>query len=189
MKYHNLVILGTSHIARQSIEQVKSFIEKEKPTTIALELDRHRFFTIVKEKKEKVSLKEIREIGLKGYLFALIVAYIERKLGESVGIKPGSEMLTAIKIAKQKRIKIALIDQDIRITLKRFSTTITWREKFRLLVDLIKAILFGKRELRKLGIEKIDLTKVPEKRVIKRMVNEVFTMCLLRKEMNLWRRI
>jgi len=173
MKYKNLVILGTSHIAIQSVNDVKTLIEEEDPSVVALELDKKRFFGLLTRKKEHLRLKDIRKIGIKGYLFALIGAYVERKLGENVGMKPGSEMLTAIKIANQKGIKIALIDQDIEITLRRFSDEITWKEKFRIIFDLIKSLIFGKREFKKLRIKEIDLTKVPQKKLIKRMVREV----------------
>jgi len=44
MKYKNLTIIGTSHIARQSLEEVKSAIEKIKPDIIAIELDRKRYY-------------------------------------------------------------------------------------------------------------------------------------------------
>jgi len=33
MDYKNLVILGTSHIAKQSLKEVRESIKKEKPST------------------------------------------------------------------------------------------------------------------------------------------------------------
>jgi len=42
MNYKNLVFLGTSHIAKQSLDEVKQYIEKEKPEIIAIELDAKR---------------------------------------------------------------------------------------------------------------------------------------------------
>ena len=70
--------------------------------------------------------------------------------------------ITLIKLAKKKNIEIALIDQDIEITLKRLSQELTWKEKFKFIIDLIKAAIFRKKEL------DFDLTKVPKKKVIKR---------------------
>ena len=55
-------------------------------------------------------------------------------------------MLTAVKLAKKHKIQLALIDQDIEITLKRLSQEITWREKFNFLADIIKAVIFRKKE-------------------------------------------
>jgi len=46
-----------------------------------------------------------------------------------VGMKPGDEMKKDLEIAKEKRIKIAFIDQYIEVTLKKFSKSLTWKEK------------------------------------------------------------
>ncbi len=176
MKYKNLTIIGTSHISRESVDAITKFIEEEKPEIIALELDKDRFYSIQQSKRE-AGFREIFQVGVKGYLFSLIGEYVERKLGEKVGVKPGQEMLTAIKLAKENNIKIALIDQDIRITLKRFSKFLSWKERFRFAADIFKSIFFGKREMKKIGLEafdmKIDLTKVPEKKVIRKMISFV----------------
>jgi pheromone shutdown-related protein TraB len=172
MKYRNLTIIGTSHISRESIEAIAKFVEEKKPAIIAIELDKDRFYGIQQSKRE-AGFREIFQVGVKGYLFSLIGEYVERKLGEKVGVKPGQEMLTAIKLAKENNIKIALIDQDIRITLKRFSKFLSWKEKFRFVADIFKSIFFGKREMKKIGVETFDLTKVPEKKVIKKMISFV----------------
>ena len=135
MKYKNLVIIGTSHISVESIKEVQSKILKIRPDIIALELDSKRFYALT-AKNKKINLLDIKKIGIKGYLFNLLGSYLERKLGKLVGISPGSEMLKAIRIAKKLNIKIALIDQDIEITLKNLSKAITWKEKLKFLWDI-----------------------------------------------------
>ena len=137
MKYKNLTIIGTSHIAQESVDEVKKTIEKEKPSIIAIELDARRMHALQKQGK-KDYFAVLRSVGIKGFLFSLIGEWAEKKLGRIVNVKPGTEMLTAIRIAKKNMIKLALIDQDIEITLRRFSKAITWREKFRFIGDIIK---------------------------------------------------
>ncbi len=171
----NLTIIGTSHIAKQSLDEVTSTIEREKPDIIAIELDRRRLFALKTNKKRKLTFRDIRSIGIKGFLFNVIGAYIEKKLGKIVGVKPGSEMISAIKLAEKNKIKLALIDQDIAITLKRFSKTFTWKEKFNLARDLFRAVFFRKRELKRLGITDLDLSKVPSKKLIKKLLERVKT--------------
>ena len=129
MKYKNLVFLGTSHIAKQSLDEVRKYINEEKPNIIALELDKKRLSALTSKGSRKIELSSIRHIGLKGFLFSLFGAWAERKLGKLVGVAPGSEMKQAIKIAKKQKIELALIDQDIEITLQRLSKAITWKEK------------------------------------------------------------
>lgn len=170
MRFNNLSIIGTSHIAKESIRQVERFIENENPGMVCVELDRKRYMALIKGKKGKIRLSDIRRIGFTGFLFSVIGGYVEEKLGKYVGVSPGEEMITAIKAAEKKGIKVALIDQDIEITLKRFSQEFTLKEKIRLLSDLIMGLFFKKRELRKIGVENLDLNKVPPERIIRKML-------------------
>lgn len=167
MRYKNAVFLGTSHIAKQSIDEVKWRIANEKPDIIALELDKNRLQALMSKKPRKIELRNIRHIGLKGYLFSLFGAWAEKKLGNLVGVAPGSEMKQAIKIAKKQGIEIVLIDQDIQITLQRLSKSITWREKRNFLADMLKAIFLRKVELG------FDLTTVPNKKIIKKLTSKL----------------
>jgi len=173
MRYKNLTIIGTSHIAKQSLDEVETTITKQKPDIIAIELDRKRFYALTHEEKRKLRLSDLRKIGLKGFLFNLIGAWVEERLGKMVGVKPGSEMITAINLAKKLKLKIALIDQDIEITMKRLSKELTWKEKGRFIIDIIKSIFFKNAELKELGIKSIDLTKVPSKTLIKKLIKKV----------------
>jgi len=152
-EYKNLVIIGTSHISVQSIREVSNFIEKNKPEIIALELDKKRFFALTQERKN-----DFRDV--------LIGSYIEKKLGRLVGVKPGSEMIKAIELAKKHNLAIALIDQDIQITLKKL-TKISFKEKFKIFKDIIKGMLFKKE------IVKFDLTKVPDEKLIDVLIGKV----------------
>ena len=42
IKYKNLAIIGTSHIAIESIKKVEEMISRQKPSTVAIELDKKR---------------------------------------------------------------------------------------------------------------------------------------------------
>lgn len=167
MRYKNLVFLGTSHIAVQSLKEVRTYIENEKPDIIALELDKKRLNALTSKAPGKMRLGNIRVIGLKGFLFSLLGAWAEKKLGKIVGVAPGSEMKEALKLAKERNISIALVDQDIEVTLKRLSKSITWREKLNFLYDMTRAFFLRKTEI------DFDLETVPDKRVIKRLTSKL----------------
>lgn len=173
MNYKNLTIIGTSHIAKQSLEEVEKIIEEQKPEIIAIELDKKRYYALISNVKRKVRLSDILKIGVKGYLFNIIGAWVEKKLGSIVGVEPGSEMKKAISLAKKNNAKIALIDQDIEITLSRISKEFTWKEKFRVAADILKGIFFKKSELKKLGVKELDLTKVPPQELINKLIKNV----------------
>jgi len=159
MQYNNLTIIGTSHISKHSVEEVKEHILTKNPEIIPIELDRLRAHALL-SKKKKIKLTDIKKIGMTGIIFSLIGGYIEKKLGKLVKTKPGSEMLMAIRLAKKGKIPILLMDQDIRITLKKISKRMPLREKLRFLNDLI----FSNQNKKEL--EKIDISKVPTEKLI-----------------------
>lgn len=167
-KYKNLTIIGSSHIAIESIKEIENYINNYKPSIIALELDRKRFVALFK--KEKPKLKDIAHLGIKGFLINLFGAYIEKKLGKLVGVKPGDEMRKAIALASNYNAQLALIDQNIDITLKKLGN-INLKEKFKIFLDVLQGLLFRKTIIK--DIEKFDLTKVPSKEVISKLIKKV----------------
>jgi pheromone shutdown-related protein TraB len=167
LNYKNLHIIGTSHISPMSLTQVESFVLNRKPEIIALELDRGRLGSLLHEGEKRKF--RIKDSGVKGYLFALLVSYVESKLGKLTGVTPGSEMKIAYESARKTGAKVRLIDQDIRVTLRRLK--ITWKEKLNFVYDLISggfSYLFGKGE----AIE-FDLNKVPPEKLIETLTEKV----------------
>ncbi len=166
IKYKNLTIIGTSHVAIQSIKEVESTILRNKPEIIALELDQIRLAALTTKGKKKLGFSSIKKFGIKGLIINTIGAYIEKKIGKIVKVTPGSEMLKAIELSKKTKSKIYLIDQDIRITLKKLSDSITRKEKINFLLDLLRSA-FKKTEI------KIDLRKVPSKKIIRKLTSQL----------------
>jgi len=164
--YKNLTLIGTSHISIESVREVERVIYEQRPDVVALELDKGRFKVLMSNQKSRISISDIRRVGVKGFIFALIGGYIEKKLGKIVGIMPGGEMKKAAKCAKKVNARIALIDQKIEITLKRFSKKITWKEKLRVIKDV--AICVIKRPK-----VRVDLRKVPDKKLIKKLLGHL----------------
>ena len=163
--YKNLTLIGTSHISKESIEEVERIILDKKPEIVAIELDRIRLESLLRQ-KSRLSVRDIKKFGLKGFLFALIGHWVEKKLGEIVKVKPGSEMVKAIETARKINSRIALIDQDISVTLKKISRGLTLKEKLRFVFDVLKSFFI------KAKIE-FDLRKVPEQHIIEKMTEEL----------------
>jgi pheromone shutdown-related protein TraB len=166
-------IIGTSHIAKESVNEIKQEIKNNQPDIVALELDLQRAASLMQKETRKVGMRDALKIGVKGYLFVKIGQFVQQKLGKMVGVAPGSEMKTALETAKKEKIQVALIDQPITITLKNFSKNLTWKEKFRFVGDIFKGIFFRKRQMKQLGLDQFDLTKVPEKELIKKMMGQM----------------
>ena len=167
LRYKNLIIVGTSHIAQESVNFVKDVITTLKPDIIAIELDQLRAKALLSKHKRSLKLKDIKELGVKPYIANLIGARLEKYLAKKVNLEPGAEMKIALQLAKQYKIRVAFIDQDVKITLKRLTSRITFREKLRLLKDLTISP-FLKRE----KIE-FDLTKVPSEKTINKLITKL----------------
>ncbi|MBR9690696.1 TraB family protein, partial [Candidatus Woesearchaeota archaeon] len=157
---------GSSHIAKESIRRVTKEIEDYSPDIVALELDQKRAYALLQKERSVDYWAVFRSVGLKGFFFTWIGAYAQKKLGNIVGVEPGAEMKKALIVAKQKEINIALIDQDIEITLRKLSKRITWKEKFRFVKEIFKALIFRPKL-------KFDIRKVPSDKVIKELISEV----------------
>lgn len=170
----NIKFVGTSHIAKQSIEEIKRQVGEFQPDILAVELDAERAAALLGENKQKRSpLQQLRAFGAKGYLFAQLGHYIQQKLGKKVGISPGSEMKTALEIAKKQKIEVALIDQPIRLTLKKFSRSFTWKERWHFLQDVFGSIFCPKRQLKKWKLTHFDLKTVPPEEIITELIENV----------------
>ncbi|MFP4403818.1 MAG: TraB/GumN family protein [Nanoarchaeota archaeon] len=172
-----LIIVGTSHIAKDSVEKVKETILKFKPDVVGIELDVLRYKNLVLEYKNKNRankkysyISSIRQIGFKGFIFAMFGSYGIKKLSKYTGTKPGGEMLEASLIANQNNIKVALIDQNINVTLSDFSKSLTFREIMKFFADFFKALFNPKKQIKELGIS-FNLNEVPKEEVIEKMIN------------------
>lgn len=167
--------MGTSHIAAESVRNVQIVIEQFAPCIVGVELDKARFYSLIADQKRTthISWYNIRTFGIKGFVFALIASAITEKLAKIVHAKPGDDMLSAIKTAKKHDLVIALLDQPIQVTLRRFSDELTWREKWHFFVDVFRGIFFPKKEMKRYGLEKFDLKKVPPETLIKKLLAEV----------------
>jgi len=170
---NNVMIIGTSHIAKQSVNEIKTAVNTWKPDIIAIELDLQRAAALMSEEKSKISLAIVLKIGVKGYLFAKVGQFVQQKLGKMVGVSPGSEMKEAMMLARKEKLEVAFIDQPIQITLKNFSKYLTWKEKFRFFWDMVKGLITPRKQMKEMGLDKFDLTKVPGKEVVKKLVAQM----------------
>ncbi len=158
-----IILVPTSHIARESLERVRKTIENEKPDCVAVELDINRYHYL-KERGSESTLDMIRVLGLPTFLIYWVLKKFQDYFGKKTGILPGSEMMEAIGMGRERGITIALIDRPIEITLFKIRK-LPLSEKLTLFKLLIMGVLgiaipFGKKH-------KFDLNRVPPKEIIK----------------------
>ena len=61
----------------------------------------------------------IREGKVFLVLANLILASFQKKMGQNVGVKPGDEMLAAIRVAGEMNIPTSMVDRPVQTTLRR----------------------------------------------------------------------
>ena len=115
------LLVGTAHVSRDSIEEVKKIISDEKPDMVCVELDQARYNSIAQNDTwEKLDLSKVFKEG-KGFLLIanLVLSGFQRRLGNELGVKPGEEMKTAVETAKEMGIPYSLCDREVHTTLRR----------------------------------------------------------------------
>jgi pheromone shutdown-related protein TraB len=163
------IIIGTAHISRQSADLVREVIEKEKPDTVCIELDEKRFKALSEKNRwENLDLKSlIRQKQLSTLIINLVLSSYQKKLGEKLGVTPGTELLEAANAANENNIHIELCDREVRITLKRAWHSMGFWQKLKFLFGGLAGI-FEKQELTE---EK--LTELRSKDVLSEMMDEL----------------
>ncbi|KQC03352.1 MAG: conjugal transfer protein TraB [Methanoculleus sp. SDB] len=144
----NIHIVGTAHVSKKSIEEVKAAMAEFSPDVVAIELDPGRFAAL-KHQGPEPSVSDVLKGGnFSQLLVQWLLAYLQRRIGMDVGVEPGAEMLVAIEEAEGREIPVALVDRDIRITLMRFWRTMSLWEKVKMGAALAASIAgFGQEEI------------------------------------------
>lgn len=168
MAPENLKIIGTAHVSDKSVEEVKKTIIEEKPDAVAIELCPTRYYNMLAEKngeKQEIPIKEIiKGNNITLFLVNSILAHFQRRIGEDLGVKPGSEMVAAMEAANETGAKLILIDRDIQITLKRALNQMSFMEKAKFMYGLISSFFSEDEEIEDIeSIKEEDtLTEVME---------------------------
>jgi len=148
MAPENLKIIGTAHVSKESIKEVQEAIITNEPDVVAVELDINRYQNMMAEKngeeKPDVNIREVikgDKLGI--FLVSMFLSFLQKRIGDDLGVKPGSEMLAAIETAEEIGAKVALIDRDISLTLQRAINQMSISEKLKFVWGIITSFFSG----------------------------------------------
>jgi len=150
------ILVGTAHISRHSVEEVERIITEEKPERVCIEIDPSRYRTLTEGAQwSSLDIYRVLKEG-KGFLLLtnLVLTSFQRRLGLELGIRPGEEMLAAIRTAESLGIPTALCDRDIQITLRRAWARSSFWGKNKLLAALLSSV-FSSEKLTSEQIEEL----------------------------------
>ena len=164
-----VILIGTAHVSNESAELVAQVINDEHPDTVCVELCESRYQSMTQGNKWKDTdlIKVIKEKKAFLLLSNLMLASFQKKIGNKLGIKPGQEMLEAIKAANATDASIHLVDRDVRTTLSRAWRLMGLWTKMKLLAQLVTS--FGEVD----SIEKEDIEKMKEQDMLETLLKEM----------------
>lgn len=164
-----IMLIGTAHVSKESVDEVASYIDSEEPDHICLELDDGRFKN--KEEESSWSNMDIKKVlkENKGFLLLanMALASFQKRMGNQSGSAPGEEILRAARLAKERNIPYSLCDREIQITFKR-----AWRKsnlwnKAKLIATIISAVFSNEK------ISEEELEELKKADVMQTMMDEM----------------
>ncbi|MBO6101223.1 MAG: TraB/GumN family protein [Spirochaetaceae bacterium] len=153
------ILIGTAHISQESINEVKQYIEEEKPDCVAIELDDGRYDSLKNPEswKNLDIIKVLKEKRGWVLLANLVLGSFQKRMGADVGVKPGEEMKAAADKCEELGIKTAMVDRPIQTTLRRAWAKNSFWGKCKLLGVLMSS-LFEDEDISSEDIEKLKNT-------------------------------
>ncbi len=164
-----IVLVGTAHVSRESVDEVRNVINEEKPDRVCVELDEGRHTSMTQGSNwQNLNVGKVIRQG-KGFLLManLILSSFQRRLGKDLGVKPGEEMLAAVQAAQEMGIPFSLCDRNIQITLRRAWGKTRFWGKMKMLSAMLASVFTNE----KLSPE--DIEKLKQKDVLQSMMEEL----------------
>lgn len=157
-----IVLIGTAHISQHSVKEVVDVIESEQPKTVCVELCQTRYESLNSENywKNMDIFKVIRSKKTFLLLANLIMSSFQKRMGDQLGVKPGAEMIEAIKAAENINAEVVLADRDVRVTLQRTWRHLTFFDKLKILTQLSMGFILSE------DISEEEIEKMKQKDVL-----------------------
>lgn len=164
-----IYLLGTAHVSKTSQQDVKQLVDEVNPDSLCIELDQQRYQALMNPKKwEDTDI--IQVIKQKRYYYMLvnlILSSYQKKVASKLEVNAGLEMMEAIKLSKEKKIKLVLVDRNIQTTFKRMYHQHSFFAKIKLFVSLFASIFEDD------DISEADIEQMKQQDTLTSALNEV----------------
>ena len=168
-------VVGTAHVSRRSVDEVRAVIAEVKPEVVCVELCQPRYDALTQENAfRNLDVFKVVKEGKALYLLGhLALASYQRKMGQALGVKPGAELLAACEAAKEAGARVELVDRDVNVTLKRTWANIGLWKRSMLLSSLM--VGWGGEEDDGKELSADDVEKLKEPKALSGMLEELAT--------------
>jgi len=151
-----IIVVGTAHVSRSSVEEVERVIAEETPDRVCVEIDRGRYESVTGSSGWKnLDIYEVLR-RKKGFLLLgnLVLASFQRRVGQQLGVRPGEEMIEAVRAAERAGVPVSLCDREVQTTLRRAWAKSGFWGKNKMLAALLGSI-FSREKLSDEDIEEM----------------------------------
>jgi len=140
-----VTLIGTAHVSQLSVEMVESHIQTGDYDCIAVELCPSRLENLTNRSWWKnLDIYEVfRKKKAALLLINLALSAYQKRLADRIGVEAGREMVRAVELAREKNIRLEVIDRDISTTLHRLVTEVSFWQKLKIFGGLIAGVFVG----------------------------------------------
>lgn len=140
-----VALVGTAHVSKSSVDDVRQAVETFDPDTICVELCEGRYRNIVDKAawKELDIFKVLKEGKAPLLLSSLVMSSFQRRIADALGVEPGAEMVEGIRLAKERDSELVLADRDIQITLRRTWGGLGFWQRLKMLSQMVGGLFLA----------------------------------------------
>jgi len=134
-----IFLVGTAHVSKKSVEEVRRVIDELRPDVVCVELDAARFDSLRDDSGWRgLDAGDILRSDRAGlFLASLLFAGFQKRLGDRLGVRPGMEMLAAVEEARRVGANVVLADREIQATLMRCYRSLGTLDRIKVLFILV----------------------------------------------------
>ena len=140
-----ITLIGTAHVSQLSVEMVEDHIATGEYDCVAVELCKPRLENITNQSWWKnLDIYQVfkkKKAGL--LLINLALTAYQKRLAERIGVEAGREMIRAVELAREKGLRLEVIDRNISTTLHRLVTEVSFWQKLKIVGGLIAGVFVG----------------------------------------------
>jgi len=141
LKYQEkeIILVGTSHVLKESAELVKKVVSEENPDSVCVELDEARYQSIQNPKAwENTDIVQVIKTKKVGFLLAnLVLSSYQKKIAQKLNTTVGQEILQGMESAREIKAELILADRSIQTTFLRIWRKLSFWEKGKLLLGVL----------------------------------------------------
>jgi pheromone shutdown-related protein TraB len=151
-----LFLVGTAHVSKKSVEEVRRVIDELRPDAVCVELDAARLESLRDDRGwHGLDARDVLRADRSGlFLASLLFAGFQKRLGDRLGVRPGMEMLAAVEAAERVGAEIVLADREIQATLMRCYRSLGVIDRAKVLFILVM-LPFTASEIDEAEVEKL----------------------------------